>query len=148
MSKEELDAALTVAMTILGGAVGGFVIMVVGNRLRGASAAAIKRKRFKSYFCLLRRRIDGRGADDFMFDPSAREIRELDKEAFEIRHCIQGRLVGKFDAALAAYKAVRFDMFSGPDLSGQQERDSANQKAKNELLFYIDEIAKCAWWAV
>ena len=64
----------------------------------------------------------------------------------EVRHCIQKRLLTKFDAAIAAYKAVEFDTWAGPDQTRQEARDSKNEKAKKALLHNLDELLECAWW--
>lgn len=146
MSREEHDTALAVVMTVLGGAVGGFIIMAVGSRLRGSTDAALKRKRFRSYLTLLIRRMEDRPAGDFVYSREAREIPKLDAEILEVRHCIAGRLTVRFDAAIASYKAARFDQWAGPDLKRQQERDATNDKAKAQLVFSLDELYRCAWW--
>ena len=146
MTKEEIDAAFRLVMTILGGAVGGLVIMVVGNRLRGASDSAMKRKRFRSYLEVLRAKIDSKAASEFVFSHEPREIPKLDAEILEVRHHIAGRLIGRLDAAVGTYKANSFDGWAGPDQKRQQERDTKNEKSKAELISSLDELYRCAWW--
>jgi hypothetical protein len=146
MTKEEIDIAFQLVVTVLGGAIGGLVIMVVGNRLRGASDSAMKRKRFRSFITILRRRIESKIASDFVFSHEPREIPKLDSEILEVRHHIAFRLIGRFDAAVGTYKAASFDGWAGPDQKRQQERDMKNEKSKEELISSLDELYRCAWW--
>ena len=117
---------------------------LVGHYLSIGRDSNAKRARFRSYIEVLRRKLDTKEVDEFVFDHTTRQIPELEKEALEVRHCIRKRLVSRFDDALRRYRAVSFDQWSGPDRERQQARDSANQRAKNDLLFCIDEISKCA----
>ena len=146
MSKEELDAAFRVAMTILGGAVGGFIILVVGNRLRGSTDSAVKRRQFRSYLTLLCRRIESKASSDFVHGSELREFSKLEAEVLEVRHCIVCRLVGRFDAAVDRYKTTSFDVWAGPDQKRQEARDTNNEKSKAELVSSLKELYRYAWW--
>jgi hypothetical protein len=131
---------------ILIGLFTGLIGLWLGYRLRLGGDSAIKRKRFRSFITVLRRRIESRIASDFVFSHEHREIPKLDAEILEVRHHIAGRLLDRFDAAAGAYKAASFDGWAGPDQKRQQERDATNEKAKTDLLTSLDELSRCAWW--
>jgi hypothetical protein len=133
---------------IWGGAVGGLVVMLLGNRLRASHDATIKRQRFRNFVSDIRRRISSKSHDEFVYLRQNMEIAELEREAFEIKHFIQPRLLSRFERALESYKAVSFDAWAGPDAPRQKARDDTNEKSKKDMIRFLDEIWRCAWWAV
>jgi hypothetical protein len=148
MSEEAHKVLAELVMVVFGGAVGGFIILIVGTRIRCATDTALKRQRFRSYLTLLSRRIESRPAGDFCFTPEFKEIPKLEAEVLEVRHCVQKRLLKRFDCAVEAYKAVRFDRYSGTDTERSIAADNNNEKAKQTLVSSLGELFKCAWWQV
>ena len=146
MSDVEQQAAFMIFRGIGVGAVGGLIVMVLGNRIRGSSEAALKRKRFRSFLELLSRKIEAKAASDFVHSHELKEIAKLEAEVLEVRHHIQSRLIGRFDNAFSRYKAAGFDGWAGPDQNRQQARDTKNEKSKAELISNLDELFRCAWW--
>jgi len=117
---------------------------LAGHYLSIGRESGAKRARFRSYLVVLRRKLVAKGMDEFVFDQASRQMSELEKEALDVRHYIPDRFIARFDEALSRYKRVSFDQWSGPDRDRQQTRDTANIKAKDELLFCVDELSKCA----
>jgi hypothetical protein len=117
---------------------------LAGHYLAIGRDANARRAKFRSYLVVLRRKLAAKGMDEFVFDQTSRQIGELERESLEVRHCIREKFVARFDASLEKYKSVSFDQWSGPDRDRQQARDTANQKTKDELLFCLDELSKCA----
>lgn len=131
---------------ILTGLFIGLIGILIGQRLRLGGDSSVKRKRFRSFVTLLCRRIEAKAASDFVFSPEARELPKLEAEVLEVRHCIACRFAGRFDAAVARYKAASFDSWAGPDQKRQEQRDTKNDKAKAELISSLDTLYQCAWW--
>jgi hypothetical protein len=146
MTKEVYQAFVDMAANIGLGAVGALVVLLIGNRLRCSFDAALKRKRFRSYLTLLRRRIEASAYTDFLFSPEQRDIPKLEAEILEVRHCIPKRLINRFDAAIATYKTVRFDGYSGTDEARHEAADTKNEKSKDTLIGSLDELFACARW--
>ena len=128
------------------GAVGALLLLLIGNRLRHSFDSYGKRGRFRGYVDGLRKRVAARGHPDFVFGHEHRETTKLEAEALEVRHHIVKRLRTRFDDALAAYKAVGFDTWAGPDPKRQEARDTKNEKAHQTLISSLDELYECAKW--
>ena len=105
-------------------------------RLTISLQSASKRKRFRSYIELLRRKIESTDEHEFVF--KQRELMDTDdlaREVLEIRHCIRGGQITRFDTACAVYKTVQFTRY---------ENTLENKHAKGKLVSLLGEISQCA----
>jgi hypothetical protein len=110
---------------------------LIGYWLGHSGDAAAKRKRFRSYIKLLRREIEAKRPDEFVFDfhKVVRGVPKFEIETLEVSPHIRERNVARFDAACAEYKTLPFGEVGTP------ETNANAQKAKAKLISLLDEIS-------
>jgi hypothetical protein len=106
-------------------------------RLTVCLQSASKRKRFRSYIILLRRKIESTQSRDFVWDfhRAVRDFPNFETETLEVRPHIIDRNIKSFDGACAAYKTVPFGDFGD---------SNKNEDAKAKLISILGEISECA----
>ena len=115
-------------------AISGWLII---PRLTVSVQSASKRKRFRSYIELLRRKIESTQANHFVHDFNfiLRDVPKFDNEVLEVRPHIREKNVSRFDDTCTAYKTVRFGDFGD---------NAKNAEAKAKLISLLHEISECA----
>jgi hypothetical protein len=117
-----------------------FVGGLIGYWLGRSGEADTKRKRFRIYIKLLRREIEAKRPDEFVFDfhKVVRGVPKFVIETLEVSPHIRERNIIRFDAACAEYKTLPFGEV------GTAETNANAAKAKEKLVSLLNEISALA----
>jgi hypothetical protein len=118
--------------------------MLLTTRLRASMDAAAKRKSYKHFLWILRRKIEKRGAGEFQHGPEKEWVSELEKETNQVGSSVQKRYLPRMEVALSAYKGATFDGNGYGESIKREKRDAANERAKEKLLESVETLRKCA----